>query len=200
MGELTDTIPEYRIHFQDILTTQKIQPTEGSLCNDQINFFLNFLNEKRDIKKVIEVGFNGGLSAATILSARPDISLVSQDLAAHDQVVPAKNWIDSHFPGRHLLIVGDSQNSLPASFDWISSPDCIFMDGGHTAPIPENDLRNLLKIARPDTWIIIDDLRPDFGMDVITAVNNALGNFELACQKIYDKPQRTWGVFKKIAH
>ena len=197
-GRLSE-FPSAKKRFLELLKTYKQTPTEGSVNNPQVEFFLHFLLTNPKIKNVLEIGFNGGISSACILSARDDIGVVSLDLAEHDYTLPAKKWIDESFPERHVLVVGDSRVSFPALIRWGLEPDLIFMDGGHITPVPETDLENVLKIAKPNTWIVIDDLRPDFGKDVMTAVEKALQEFKIACKKVYDVEGRTWGVFKKIA-
>ena len=87
---------------------------------------------------------------------------ISIDIGAHPYVLTAKTWIDKEWPGRHTLVIGDSTTALPKLMKLVPSlsPDLIFIDGGHDAPVPEMDIHNCLQLARPDTWIVVDDTVP----------------------------------------
>jgi len=108
--------------------------------------------------KVMEIGFNAGHSAETMLKNNPSLTLVSFDIGEHDYVPVAKTYIDSTYPSRHTLILGDSTKTLP---EYISQNnkkfDVIFIDGGHDYAIADADLKNSMKLAHKDTIIIIDD-------------------------------------------
>jgi predicted O-methyltransferase YrrM len=136
--------------------------TEGGCCREEIDYFLMFLDEHSDVKIIFEIGFNAGLSSAAFLSAREDVQVVSVDLGEHPYVLDAKRWIDATYPGRHTLIIGDSTVTVPTLMKRFPnfSPDLIFIDGGHDAPIPEKDLKNCLTLGRADTWYIFDDVVP----------------------------------------
>ena len=47
--------------------------TEGGSCIAQIDYFLRMLRHHTNIKLVLEIGFNAGLSASAFLSARDDV-------------------------------------------------------------------------------------------------------------------------------
>jgi predicted O-methyltransferase YrrM len=176
-----------------------INPTEGSCSKLQIEYFTEFLQKHRNIHTILEIGFNGGLSALAFLSARPDITLISVDIGEHEYVLKAKRFIDSEFPNRHILIIGDSTTAIPnlrKSFpDY--RPDFIFMDGGHDAPVPRLDLDNCLDIARPDTWICIDDV-VEWMKDIISSINNVISQHKMVVldQKRHDI--HGWVLCKKI--
>ena len=60
------------------------------------------------VRLVCEIGFNAGHSAAAILLADRNVSLLSIDLGEHRHVVRAASLISSLFPGRFKLELGDS--------------------------------------------------------------------------------------------
>lgn len=109
---------------------------------------------------MLEIGFNAGHSATTLLASNPNASLISFDLGFHRYVHPAKQYIDKDFASRHTLILGDSQKTIPEYF--AQNPDVkfdlIFIDGGHEYEISMNDLVNCGKMAHKDTILIIDDI------------------------------------------
>lgn len=110
------------------------------------------------ISRVVEVGFNGGLSSAALLGASDTVTVTSFDIGRWDYVPAAKELIDQHFPGRHQLVLGDSTQTLPphaAAFG--GSYDLAFVDGGHLAPVPEQDIANCLQLLKPGGLLLVDD-------------------------------------------
>jgi len=178
-------------------TAQKFNITEGFLTGNQAAWFEAFLQKTPQIKSILEIGFNGGFSSGVLLNTRPDISVVSVDLGAHDYVLPAKTWIDKKFPNRHLLLIGDSTSVLPRIPQYIKEADCIFIDGGHTGTIPAQDIRNTLLHCRPDAWIVIDDYAP-YAPDVVKAVNEMLKEHKVHGILQGEEKERGWIVVKKI--
>ena len=59
---------------------RRFSVVEGSVVPAQIDFLQRLLRDNPGIKRVGETGFNGGRSAAAMLSARDDIQAVSWDL------------------------------------------------------------------------------------------------------------------------
>ena len=108
-------------------------------------------------KSILEIGFNAGHSSSTFLGSC-EADVVSVDLAEHDYVVKCKAGIDSIYPGRHTLIVGDSLNALPSLQKSLSPTfDLIYVDGGHSYEIAKHDLINSKKLSHAKTLVIMDD-------------------------------------------
>jgi predicted O-methyltransferase YrrM len=108
----------------------------------------------------MEIGFNAGHSADIFLK-NPSSRLLSFDLGSHDYVGIAKKYIDELHPNRHLLILGDSRETLSKFMDQYPDEahfDVIFIDGGHDYDIAKSDLDNCLKMSSKDTLIIMDDI------------------------------------------
>ena len=177
--------------------SNKFNITEGFMVGTQAAWFEAFLQKRPAVKKILEIGFNGGFSSGVFLNTRPDITVTSVDLGAHDYVLPCKTWIDKKFPNRHLLIIGDSTSVLPRIPALIQEADCIFIDGGHTGTIPAQDIHNTLLHCRPDAWIVIDDYAP-YAPDVVKAVDTALKEHKLAGIQSAESERRGWIVVKKI--
>jgi predicted O-methyltransferase YrrM len=111
-------------------------------------------------KNVMEIGFNAGHSAHTILSANPDIHLTSFDLGNHEYTVLGKEWIDWKYPGRHTIILGDSRETVSSFVEERDTKfDVIFVDGGHEGDIPMRDMQNSMLLSHRDTIVILDDVR-----------------------------------------
>ena len=181
----------------------KVVATEGYCSPAQMDFFLDWLKDHPTVKTIFEIGFNAGHSAYTFLSARDDITVVSLDLGAHDYVIKGKALIDTKFPGRHTLLIGDSTkalNGLTATVKMLSSfaPDLLFIDGGHDDNIPYLDIINSIKFAKPGSWLIIDDVI-DHHVAVVNGVKKAMGEGRLAALGQYkDGPHRGWLVAKPL--
>jgi hypothetical protein len=108
---------------------------------------------------IMEIGFNAGHSAEVFLQNNPSLMLTSFDLGSHEYVYTAKEYIDTNYPNRHTLILGDSTISIPKFIN--NNPDktfdLIFIDGGHDYPIANADLENCRQLANKDTIVIMDD-------------------------------------------
>jgi predicted O-methyltransferase YrrM len=76
-------------------------------------------------------------------------------------------------------------------------PDFIFMDGGHSGDVPRKDLQNCMKLARPDTWIAIDDICPWMG-DILAALDEQMKAKHLVVLEHEKFDIHSWVVCKKI--
>ena len=119
---------------------------------------LIYLTKKSGIS-VMEIGFNAGHSAEVFLKNNSDLTLVSFDLGNHDYLKVGKEYIDSVYPNRHKLVLGDSTKTIP---EYIANNgdvkfDVIFIDGGHNYHIVKADLENCAHLAHSETIIIVDD-------------------------------------------
>ncbi len=174
---------------------QKLPIRVGSITPPQQDFILKFLNDHPEIKEVMETGFHIGLSAATMLLARPDIYVTSFDIFWFDYTRRAKLLLDIHYPLRNILIAGNSVCALQAFFARCPSysPDFVFVDGGHERPIPFLDLYFIMKKIKPGTWIMIDDYCEEHGSNgVIEAVNECLQEGYIEDAKAYKAQDRGW--------
>jgi len=167
---------DINIKSQDINKTTLIQQNEMDLffekCNNanlgthlqynpkQIEFFTQFISTK-NIKTVMEIGFNFGYSANIFLKSNENISLVSFDIANHSYVDIGKTYIDKTYPDRHTLIKGDSRKTVLNYFQ--QNPDkkfdLIFIHGGHYGNIPQIDLTNCRLFAHKNTIVVMNDVK-----------------------------------------
>lgn len=121
-------------------------------------------------KKVAEIGFNAGVSAYTYLnmlkSHNDDFLMVSFDLGMHDYCVYAKQFIDSVYPEKHLLINGSSLTSVKLFNKLFNEEkfDIIFIDGDHTFSGAYQDIFNCKLLSNKDTLVLIDNVAPHRGV------------------------------------
>jgi hypothetical protein len=141
-----------------------------------------------------------------LLSADPQVRLVSFDLGEHRSVPVAKRLIDKKFPGRHALVGGDSRDTVPAFA--ARNPglrfDLVFIDGGHDYEVAKADLMNMMPLCTDTTVVIMDDLMPEwpFGEGPTRAWDEAIDE-GLVCQdeacQVGRFTRRTPGSFRRWA-
>ena len=144
--------------LNEYFKNNNIIPTEG--YSQQVpgqTAFLKKMVSSPSIKRVMEIGFNGGHSAELFLSSNPNVELVSFDIGHHDYLKHGKEFIDKKFPNRHTLIIGNSLHSVPEYSNTEKTFDVIFIDGGHDYPIAYGDIVNCKNFAHIDTIVIMDD-------------------------------------------
>lgn len=146
-------------------------------------------NEKAPLEHIAEIGFNAGISAINFLENSKDTIIVSFDLMLHDYCWYAKMFIDRKYPGRHILISGDSALQVKA-FGTISDIkfDLIFIDGDHNYESAYMDIINSKKLAHADTILVLDNVAPHAGCGIgpYLAMNNAIKENEIRFIKHYE--------------
>jgi predicted O-methyltransferase YrrM len=114
--------------------------------------------------RIAEIGFNIGYSAIGFLESSPHARVVSFELDSRPCVELAKEFIDSRYPGRHQLVIGDSVSTLPdyahTLDEGCATFDLVFVDGSHEYKTATADIRNSRRIATPGAIVIMDDLTP----------------------------------------
>jgi len=123
---------------------------EACLLGKRRNFALYVVEGSR----LLEIGFNAGHSCLLALSLNPALNYVGVDIGEHAYTKPCFQYIQSLFPGRADLIVGDSRDVLPLE----SSFDRFHVDGGHGADNAARDIQSVIAMAAPGSVILIDDM------------------------------------------
>jgi len=146
---------------------------------EQCKYFMNLLISRPQIKIVLEIGFNTGVSAASFLSSRDDVIVISVDIGVHKYIHDCKKLINQQFPGRHTLLIGDSKKIIPELIKLGQIfPDLIFIDGDHSDPTPLIDARNCLAMASKETILVMDDTN---------LINGWAGVLQAMCELIKNK-------------
>jgi predicted O-methyltransferase YrrM len=176
--------------------------SEGSSVPQQCMYYYDLLTKYPHIKRIVEIGFNVGISAAAFLSVRPDIEVISFDICSHDYVFKIKNVLDKHFPDRHTLIYGDSTKVVPMLrrfFDGFKPVDLFFVDGWHKEPVPRLDIMNALEWCNSESLLMVDDVCPAHGSEgVVQAVLDCATQKKIEIIDHLMYQDRGWVICKKI--
>ena len=143
--------------MNDYLNSKGFHEFEGhsQLCLAKTSHLIHL---SKDCTNIMEIGFNAGHSAETFLQNTTG-HVTSFDLGEHPYVHTAKEYIDSMYPGRHTLILGDSRVTVPEYGVVGASPyfDLLFIDGGHDYDIAQEDIKNCIPLDTPEAIFIMDD-------------------------------------------
>ncbi len=174
---------------------------EGFTIPEEARSLQNFLDTHPEITRIGEIGFNVGMSCAAMLTVRDDIKVYSFDIGHHSYIQKQKNIIDECFPDRHVLIIGDSTKTLPLLYDLNPNNlfNFIFIDGGHTDPVPYIDMKNSLKLLKPGGYMCIDDYCIKWGSNgVIQAYHKIIEEKLVEPLERYDYEDRGWVYCRKL--
>jgi predicted O-methyltransferase YrrM len=110
------------------------------------------------ISNVLDIGFNAGHTATTLLTANNKLNVVSFDMGTHNYIYISRKYINTTF-GRHKVIIGDTKKTLITYYKTHNKTkfDLIIIDGGRDYYNVINDIKNCKSLAHRDTIIIITD-------------------------------------------
>ena len=108
----------------------------------------------KNIKNVMEIGFNSGFSTLLMLITNPNINITCFDLGEHRYVLPCYEKIKETFGDNVNIIIGDSRQTLQ-NID--NTYDLIHIDGGHSTEVAESDIINSHRLSKQGTILIMDD-------------------------------------------
>jgi len=108
----------------------------------------------KNIKNVMEIGFNSGFSTLLILMTNPNVCITCFDLCEHKYTIPCYEKIKETFGDRIKLICGDSTKTLQNVNNQF---DLIHIDGGHSTEIASSDIVNSYRLSKKGTILIMDD-------------------------------------------
>ena len=153
--------------------------------------------------EILEIGFNAGHSACTMLNAHKDVTITSFDIGHHylgnkkgdDYGKYAHEFINGRFPGKLELILGDSKKTIPefGKDNPNEKFDLIFIDGNHSYVGAKTDIENCKQLAHKDTIVILDDhIGPPWRIsDLVTDPH--VGSPEASWVQGYNKgPIKAW--------
>jgi predicted O-methyltransferase YrrM len=108
----------------------------------------------KNIRNVMEIGFNSGFSTLLMLITNPNINITCCDLGEHSYVIPCYEKMKEIFGNRINIIIGDSTKTLP---NITGNYDVIHIDGGHSIDVANSDIINSYRLSKQGTILIMDD-------------------------------------------
>jgi len=133
------------------------------MLHHTMNYTNKFLNKSKNIsnlvlnkniKNVMEIGFNSGFSTLLMLISNPNIHISCFDLGEHKYVIPCYEKLKETFGDRINITIGDSTKTLQNIND---NYDLIHIDGGHSTEVANSDIINSYRLSKPGTILIMDD-------------------------------------------
>lgn len=124
------------------------------------NVFLNKVKNisnvvlNKNIKEVMEIGFNSGFSSLLILISNPNIHISCFDLGEHKYTRPCYEKLKETFGKRIDITIGDSTETLQHVHN---KYDLIHIDGGNSDKVATSDIHNSYRLSRKGTILIMDD-------------------------------------------
>ena len=115
---------------------------------------ISYMVLNKNIKNVMEIGFNSGFSTLLMLLTNPSIYITCFDLGEHKYTMPCYEKLKETFGDRINIIIGDSRQTLQNVNDIY---DLIHIDGGHTTEVANSDIINTYRLSKKGTIIIMDD-------------------------------------------
>jgi hypothetical protein len=127
---------------------------EGQRYNNKLILRENLYKLAKNSKNIMEIGLNGGHSAAIFFLANPNLKFLSFDICEHKYVEKVADYYKLKYnfefvKGNSLVTVKNYNNDIKY--------DVIHIDGGHHEECVINDLINCKKFANKDTFIVFDD-------------------------------------------
>ena len=163
---------EYKPHLDELLKIVKAQgePLEGNIFythhmqNPGDVLVKNYLPKRLSLaafamahNNIMEIGFNAGFSALLMLTANPNLHLVYVDICEHSYTLPCYDYLYSVFGNRIQLVQGDSTKVLVNALTIYPQITGYIIDGGHSLPVAEQDLQNVLQYANKNAVLCFDD-------------------------------------------
>lgn len=141
------------------------EPLEGNIFmkHHTTNYSDEFIYKQKNIsnlvlnknmKNILEIGFNAGFSTLLMLISNPNIHITCVDLNDHKYTIPCYMKIQSIFGNRITFISGNSVYVLP---NLKNKYDLIHIDGGHDDFVAMNDIINSYYLSKNNTIFIMDD-------------------------------------------
>jgi predicted O-methyltransferase YrrM len=108
----------------------------------------------KNIKSVMEIGFNSGFSTLLMLISNPNICISCFDLGEHKYTIPCYKKLKETFGDRINITIGDSTKTLQ---NVNGNYDLIHIDGGHSTEVATCDIVNSYRLSKEGTILIMDD-------------------------------------------
>ena len=133
----------------------------------------------KNIKNVMEIGFNSGFSTLLMLITNPNTCVSCFDLGEHKYTLPCYNKMKETFGDRLNITIGDSTCTLTCMNE---TYEVIHIDGGHSTEVAQSDITNAYRLSKQGTILIMDDY--DFS-NLHTLWNDHIIKYDLKKIDIY---------------
>jgi len=144
------------------LPAQRCEENDGYMSLAQKEQFSEQLSLYPKIRRIAEIGFNGGHSAENFFERCPNLELlIAFDLNAYTCTRFAAEYFYKTYVDRFALILGDSLVTVTEFH--LQNPnllfDLIYIDGCHDFEWVLGDIMNAQKIAHNQTIVWLDDVK-----------------------------------------
>ena len=130
--------------------TTNYTPTFINKAKNISNLVLN-----KNIKNVMEIGFNSGFSTLLMLLTNPTMCISCFDIGEHKYTLLCYDKLKETFGNRINITIGDSTKTLQ-NINNIKY-DLIHIDGGHSNEVADSDIINSYRLSKQGTILIMDD-------------------------------------------
>ena len=193
------------IESDDVSILNKIidetnEKMEGNILYRHHSNFVLHVKNKEDARynlyhlskissNLVEVGFNGGHSAALFFYANPSVSLLSFDLCNHRYTELCLNYLKTKYSIE--FVKGNSIETIPQHQNHLKY-DVIHIDGGHDKNSCSSDILNCKKFTDKHSFLVIDDT-------YLQGINEAIDNL-INTKLIHEINYENYGLKKTDQH
>ncbi len=144
---------------------------------------------------VVEIGFNSGHSAEVILQNNKSATLTSFDISTEPYISDAKEYIDKVYQNRHILVMGDTSETIPKYSEHIGVKfDIICIHCGNSYEKLSIDLKNCEQLATADNILVLTNITSDSDLSIWKEYVSSGKIIQL-----YQKPCMIWGKYTLCA-
>ena len=108
----------------------------------------------KNIKNVMEIGFNSGFSSLLMLLTNPNVTITCFDLGQHGYTKPCFDKLKETFGDRINIVIGDSTKTLT---NVNTVYELIHIDGGRSRDAVISDIKNAYRLSKKGTILIFNE-------------------------------------------
>ncbi|HEY2810417.1 MAG TPA: class I SAM-dependent methyltransferase [Rhabdochlamydiaceae bacterium] len=186
------------------LSPQHSERNEGYMTALQKKQFICWLQSHPGIKKIAEIGLNGGHSAEVFFQNCCDLQkFLSFDIQKHSYTNAAQEYLEKRYKGRFIFIPGDSAVTVPRYARNAPDAQCdlIYIDGNHSYWGALTDILNCHLLAHENTVLWIDDYNDLFIQKAVrTCENQGIVQVNKVHSSLDSCGKRVWAEARYVFH